>query len=1510
MKRVASAPAPVRAMTAVLVAAAVFAARADAEMPNKKIVLVAGAKSHGPGEHEYEKGARLLKQCLDTSPDLHGFTTEVVTDGWPRDEKVFDDAATVLFYCDGSDRDEKADPLLRDHRLETLQKLMDRGVGFVAVHYTLFAPSKRGGDRLLDWVGGYFDYENGEKPKGWYSKIKNCTAKVTPASPEHPVSRGLKPFELKEEFYYNMRFRPDDKRLTPILTAAIPDEPAPETVAWAVERKDGGRGFAWTGGHYHSNWQNENVRRMLLNALVWTAKGEVPAGGVRSHIAEEPEGAALVEGKFGKALDAKRHYAEAKGLDAYQKPPLVVECWAKLNGATGYNVLVASNVKESSSHWEIYTEAGSGVFAAYLPGSKPDVIDSKAAVTDGKWHHLAMVYEAERVRLYVDGRNAADVALTSHGGERKDGPLWFGAYPPQSIGCDGLVDEVRISNVARTVDRIPDGAPTVDKDVIGLWHFDKQDKESVEDASASKNPAAIASPSAAPGGGAAGPSPGKELDYRPADARLKAVLIDRSPAESFVSIKADSQGRLFVGGREALFVYESDGKGGYQPRRELYRFPPDSWLAGIEIRGDDLYVLTDAALYLLPGGRTKREGLTPKRLVWGMPLNIHNSCHCLAWGPEGDLYLNHGDPLLDYGDFNRPDHWGHWTIHCQPEGTQVPYTGVGGVFRVHPDGSDFRRVSGGLRGCVGLAFDHAWNLFTNDNDHESMPDRYTPARLMHVSPGIDFGWPRGWIASKTPDRADLVETMLPAPGRGVPVGMAYYDDAYFPAEYRNCLFQDRWDRFTIQRNALAAHGASFAAGDAPFLVGRGTARPIGVAVGRGGRIFAAISYMANNEASPHYPSDLVMITRADDSDDHPFEPYDAVTAPAEKLWAELSNPSWDRRLTAHTEILRRGGPLLEEAVRRLAEAKPDDPALAHLPWLAAASGSDKADEALKALARDSRPELRLQAVRALASGPWQKPPRAAFVRALDDADPKVQLAALAFFLTPSREPPPNRVMELAHSPDDYLRQTAARVLARRAPLEDIVSFAGSPDAGIRLAGTLAAGIRLTVPPSDFTLPEQVKLTYPAENAFFKVKIHYADGEVDLRSLGRVGSFTTAEYWKAIEPDREQRQLFDLLVKLLDDPADPVRLQAAYYLSLLRDPKTEPAVAKVFRSVQEGRLASAPLHEVGKVWAVGPFADGERGFQTPHAPEQGAVELAAEYPAADGKKASWQEWKAAAGRFDVGRLFPGRDGESAYVFFRLESGSRQPVLLLTGSDAGLEVWHNGRLVGENAKTRIAAPGQDAILLDAQPGSNDVLIRVQMTAKSGGPYLQFRSRGEASAVLPDKLDDATLTQRLREASAGGKSESVAPEFLKVDWRQAKGDPAKGRKLFGSLGCVKCHAITNDQKGGGAPSLAEAGKRFTVPYLVESVLLPSKQVADAFRSTTLTTTDGRVLHGLVVNETADALELLQPDATRKAVDKKDIEDRKLSSLSPMPAGLVKTPEELTDLLAYLLSDNPAPP
>ena len=55
-----------------------------------------------------------------------------------------------------------------------------------------------------------------------------------------------------------------------------------ETLLWCVERKDGGRGFGFTGGHNHENWQNDEFRKLILNAIVWLAKVNVPEGGVPS----------------------------------------------------------------------------------------------------------------------------------------------------------------------------------------------------------------------------------------------------------------------------------------------------------------------------------------------------------------------------------------------------------------------------------------------------------------------------------------------------------------------------------------------------------------------------------------------------------------------------------------------------------------------------------------------------------------------------------------------------------------------------------------------------------------------------------------------------------------------------------------------------------------------------------------------------------------------------------------------------------------------------------------------------------------------------------------------------------------------------------------------------------------------------------------------------------------------------------------------------------------------------
>ena len=103
---------------------------------------------------------------------------------------------------------------------------------------------------------------------------------------------------LRDEWYYNMRFKDDMKGVTPILTAIPPDNTRgtkaakehpgrPEHMAWAYDRADGGRGFGFTGGHSHDHWGNDDERKVVLNALVWLAKLEVPTNGVESTVTKQ-----------------------------------------------------------------------------------------------------------------------------------------------------------------------------------------------------------------------------------------------------------------------------------------------------------------------------------------------------------------------------------------------------------------------------------------------------------------------------------------------------------------------------------------------------------------------------------------------------------------------------------------------------------------------------------------------------------------------------------------------------------------------------------------------------------------------------------------------------------------------------------------------------------------------------------------------------------------------------------------------------------------------------------------------------------------------------------------------------------------------------------------------------------------------------------------------------------------------------------------------------------------------
>lgn len=176
---------------------------------------------------------------------------------------------------------------------------------------------------------------------------------------------------------------------------------------------------------------------------------------------------------FGNVLDARKERATLPANPIYSTPPLTVECLAKLDSAAGFNILVANEPKSSATHWELYTYAGSGVLAAYLPGYAPAEVKSDAVVTDGKWHYCAMTFDGRVVRLYMDGEPVrSEPVLRRSGMAAVDGPLGVGDVPGQGIGCDGVLDEVRVSSVIRPIKGTPEAPFDDDADTLALWHFD------------------------------------------------------------------------------------------------------------------------------------------------------------------------------------------------------------------------------------------------------------------------------------------------------------------------------------------------------------------------------------------------------------------------------------------------------------------------------------------------------------------------------------------------------------------------------------------------------------------------------------------------------------------------------------------------------------------------------------------------------------------------------------------------------------------------------------------------------------------------------------------------------------------------------------------------------------------------------------------------------------------------------------------------------------------------------
>lgn len=242
------------------------------------IVLVAGevTKKDKLGHHDYLGGCKCLETLLRQTA---GTEVRLVPDAWPETDELLDQARAVLFYCDGGG---KQPFLASPDRIAQMERLSQSATGLIFVHQAVDFPAEHA-ERAKLWLGGI--YVPGKSGRGhWPSSHVDF--------PDHPTTRGVMPWKVKDGWLNELVFVDDMQGITPLVWSGKKYQGSrsglnADIVGWAYQRPSGGRTFCFTGLDAHDAWSLDGMRQLMVNGILWSAGAEIPEGGAACAIDQE-----------------------------------------------------------------------------------------------------------------------------------------------------------------------------------------------------------------------------------------------------------------------------------------------------------------------------------------------------------------------------------------------------------------------------------------------------------------------------------------------------------------------------------------------------------------------------------------------------------------------------------------------------------------------------------------------------------------------------------------------------------------------------------------------------------------------------------------------------------------------------------------------------------------------------------------------------------------------------------------------------------------------------------------------------------------------------------------------------------------------------------------------------------------------------------------------------------------------------------------------------------------------
>jgi putative membrane-bound dehydrogenase-like protein len=508
-----------------------------------------------------------------------------------------------------------------------------------------------------------------------------------------------------------------------------------------------------------------------------------------------------------------------------------------------------------------------------------------------------------------------------------------------------------------------------------------------------------------------------------------------------------------------------------------------------------------------------------------------------------------------------------------------------------------------------------------------------------------------------------------------------------------------------------------------------------------------------------------------------------------------------------------------------------------------------------------------------------------------------RLAALAMFAAGLDESGEGRLPAVAGALEDGpVLAEALRQIGRRPRVEAprlLVDKLGSADAGVRAAAAEAAGARQTPGAAEAVRKllddRDLGVRRAAASAAGKLGDRAAS-EALLRLARDADAGVRRSSLESLGLLRESR-VVPLAVGALTDPE--TRVAALRCLAEHGGPEQADAVIALARQDHSAEVLPVVLRMLAG-WAK---KSARPELDEAAADLQGASGVLARWDGAGpltSDEASRLVERLAKGKDDGAgwRTVVGEGAESRVRFGAAKAGEawvahtevrlpeRAEVEFLAGAAGAVRVWVNGRPAYRRDEAGPFRPDGDRFTAALEKGPNRVVVR--LTPGKGDAEFHVRFRHRASTAEHEKLTQAALTRA--------------------------GNADRGRKLFFDAQksqCVKCHRV-GDQGERIGPELTGVGGRFSRIHLIESVLQPSRTVPPGFQGVAVTLKSGRVLTGVKVAETEDALTLGDAQGNKHVLKKADVEEEQPQRQSVMPDGLEKplSADEFVDLITYLTS------